>query len=454
MNSKDIDFQDVRKPVSVWVNWELDDQGLSLIAYRAYGHILRRAGGKGHAWPSYQSIGDTCFSADSNSPRTRRDWAIKAIKELCDRQLLRKAFRVSSDQKNLQSNIYQITDKDDWILPSRSTTTTPSRSTTTTPSRSTTTVSNSILSNSNIEVVQGQGQEIHTATNQSSEQNQFVSTKDSPSSFSENSQQPEGKIESSEGKNLKPSPLLVDPDPETVHSATPQQASDPCAEPTKRQESAPPRSNPRKLVYGDRCGDVRLTRFVMMGEKNGWWRNDQVDLAAFQWAIHDFRLGQGYDRPGGAVKAMFEGLEKGDQSAIEEIAGYWARYDRETQIIAAKAAEPMPWVKDGQVIPAYASWVKNPHNGFDVIYADGTSQLDLILTTTKSNKIADRTWQQYQDYVAKEDRRRQQIDADMAKFQAERDAEAAKTPEQRAAEKAEIQKIMAEWRAGNADKAA
>jgi hypothetical protein len=152
---------------------------------------------------------------------------------------------------------------------------------------------------------------------------------------------------------------------------------------------------------------------------------------------------------------MFKGLEMNNQGNIEEIAGYWAMYDRTTQTITAKPKEQLPWLDaSGQVIPAYASWVKNPHNGFDIIYSDGTSQLDLILTTTKSNKVADRTWQQYQDYTAKEDRRRQQIDADMARFQAERDAEAAKTPEQRAAERAEIQKIMAEWRAKNASEAA
>jgi GntR family transcriptional regulator len=298
----------------------------------------------------------------------------------------------------------------------------------------------------------------HTANDRTSEQDRLVSNS-SLSLFSEDSQQPTAEQPPTEKEGFEPRKanttplLLVDPDrPETIHSATQQQTSVPCAEPIKSEEGGGAAQKTRGLVYKGK-GVMAIANLVQFGINRKWWESQQ-QLAAFQWAIFAAKEQSGYSQPARAVTAIFTGLERKDESAIEEIAGYWARYDQATQTIAAKAAEPMPWVKDGQVIPAYASWVKNPHNGFDVIYSDGTSQLDLILATTKSNKIADRTWQQYQDYVTKEDRRRQQIDADMAKFQAERDAEAAKTPEQRAAEKAEIQKIMAEWRAKNAGKAA
>jgi hypothetical protein len=400
MNSKDIDFQDIRKPASMWVNWELDEQGLSLIAYRAYGHILRRAGGKGHAWPSYQSIGDTCFSADSNSPRTRRDWAIKAIKELCDRQLLRKALRVSDDQKRLQSNLYQITDKDDWLTPSRSTTTTPSRSTTTTPSRSTTTVSNSILSNSNIEVVQGQSQEIHTANDRGSEIHRLDSNTASPSPLLSGKQpttkQPPTEKKGFERQEVGTTPSLsVDPDPETINRATQQQCSVSCAEPIKSEEGDGAAQKTRKLVYGGK-GVMAITNLVQLGINKNWW-NGQQELAAFQWAIFAAKEQSGYSQPARAITAIFTALERKDVAAIEEIAGYWARYDQATQTIAPKQSEPMPWVKDGQVIPAYASWVKSNDRWLDGQLPDGTYKINLILTTTKSNKFARDAWEKYQE---------------------------------------------------------
>jgi hypothetical protein len=403
MNSKDIDFQDVRKPASMWVNWELDDQGLSLIAYRAYGHILRRAGGKGHAWPSYQSIGDTCFSADSNSPRTRRDWAIKAIKELCDRQLLRKALRVSDDQKRLQSNLYQITDKDDWLTPSRSTTTTPSRSTTTTPSRSTTTVSNSILSNSNIEVVQGQSHEIHTASGHSYENQQFVSTTTLPS---EDNKQPPTKKEGCGHQGAETThSLAVDPDrPETINSATQQQGNAYLRNSDSSGDRAAQPRKTRQLVFEIK-GMHRPNMFVELGKMRGWWASYD-EMLAFQWAIHNARQADGYGNPSIAVEKIFKGLEMNTQSAIEEIAGYWARYDRTTQAIAAKPAEPMPWVENGQVIPAYASWVKSNDRWLDGQLPDGTYKINLILTTTKSNKFARDAWEKYQETLKADEARK------------------------------------------------
>jgi DNA-binding MarR family transcriptional regulator len=251
----------------------------------------------------------------------------------------------------------------------------------------------------------------NTATDRSSELQWLDSNLASPSLFSED-EQPTAKQPPTNEKGFEhqevdtPPSLLVDPDSETIDCATQQQGSVSCAEPIKSEEGTPPRRNTRDLVYGDKSGYMKLNRLVATGEKHGWWRNDQVDLAAFQWAIHDFRLGQGYNRPVGAVKKMFEGLEKGDQSAIEEIAGYWARYDRATQTIAPKQSEPMPWVKDGQVIPAYAGWVKSNDRWLDGQLPDGTYKINLILTTTKSNKFARDAWEKYQETLKADEARK------------------------------------------------
>jgi hypothetical protein len=258
--------------------------------------------------------------------------------------------------------------------------------------------------------VEGDPAENHTANDRASENDRLVSNS-SLSFFSENSQQPTAEQPPTEKEDFKPQGanttplLLVDPDrPETIHSATQQQGSGYCTEPVKREEGGGAAQKTRGLVYKGK-GVMAIANLVQFGINRKWWESQQ-QLAAFQWAIFAAKEQSGYSQPARAVTAIFTGLERKDESAIEEIAGYWARYDRETQTIAAKVAEPMPWVKDGQVIPAYASWVKSNDRWLDGQLSDGTYKINLILTTTKSNKFAREAWDKYQETLKADEARK------------------------------------------------
>ena len=100
----------------------LDDSDLNTKEMRVYLHLLRRAGANDTAWPSYQVMADHCFGHDSQSPRTRKDWAMAAIKGLASRNMITKTERMGDN--GYKSNLYHITAPSEWVDPSRSPATT------------------------------------------------------------------------------------------------------------------------------------------------------------------------------------------------------------------------------------------------------------------------------------------------------------------------------------------
>ncbi len=102
-----------RRSHPIFIHSELDDLGLTPNAFRIYGHLARRAG-MNTAWPSYQSMGDVCFSSISSSASWRRRLAMDAVKELVRLRLIAKETR--QDNGSYQSNIYFLTDQNAWVV--------------------------------------------------------------------------------------------------------------------------------------------------------------------------------------------------------------------------------------------------------------------------------------------------------------------------------------------------
>lgn len=87
----------------------IDDRtDLTPNALRVYMHLARRADKAGFAWPSYQTVGDHCFSSVSDNPVTRRSMARKAIDELLAAGLISKENR--QNDSGFTSNVYTMTD--------------------------------------------------------------------------------------------------------------------------------------------------------------------------------------------------------------------------------------------------------------------------------------------------------------------------------------------------------
>lgn len=100
----------------IFVRSEVDDLGLSIEAFRVYGHLARRAGADNNAWPSYQTIGDVCFRGGSSGllPETRRRKAIKAVKELEALNLISVERRSVQGKKEHATNRYHIQPMTKW----------------------------------------------------------------------------------------------------------------------------------------------------------------------------------------------------------------------------------------------------------------------------------------------------------------------------------------------------
>jgi hypothetical protein len=91
----------------IFIHSIIDDMtDLSPNAMRVYMHLARRASKTGHAWPSYQSIGDHCFTCVFENPVTRRSTARKAVDELLKAGLITKANR--NDETGNTSNVYTM----------------------------------------------------------------------------------------------------------------------------------------------------------------------------------------------------------------------------------------------------------------------------------------------------------------------------------------------------------
>jgi hypothetical protein len=100
----------------IWVHSSIDDMtNLSPNAMRVYMHLVRRADKSGVAWPSYQKIGDHCFSSVSDKPATRKTFARNAIDELIEAQLIRKEERIRDDGGQ-SSNAYTLVNPSMGVL--------------------------------------------------------------------------------------------------------------------------------------------------------------------------------------------------------------------------------------------------------------------------------------------------------------------------------------------------
>lgn len=108
-------FSDNRRKRHIYMDSKLDDLPLTMEAYRVYCHLCRRAGCDNNAFPSYKSIGESCFRGSfPNSPTdTLRRKAIAAVNELICWNLITKTSRENDGLQT--SNHYSLTDMEDWL---------------------------------------------------------------------------------------------------------------------------------------------------------------------------------------------------------------------------------------------------------------------------------------------------------------------------------------------------
>lgn len=99
------------RKIPIFIKSDVDDLGLTLEAFRVYGHLARRAGSNNKAWPSYVSIGEHCFrgSYPNSSPASLKAKAIAAVSELVAYGLIRKEVRKREEGGN-KANIYRLTE--------------------------------------------------------------------------------------------------------------------------------------------------------------------------------------------------------------------------------------------------------------------------------------------------------------------------------------------------------
>jgi DnaD/phage-associated family protein len=103
-----------RRDLPVFIHSDVDDLPLTPNAFRLYCHLARRAG-NGTAWPSYQSMGDTCFKGLSESADYRRRLALENMKELVSAGLVAKEERTDGAGRNL-TNVYYLTPRSAWTI--------------------------------------------------------------------------------------------------------------------------------------------------------------------------------------------------------------------------------------------------------------------------------------------------------------------------------------------------
>jgi hypothetical protein len=104
------------RDVPIFLHSKLDDYGLTLWAFRVYAHLCRRAGVNGVAWPTYRSIGRTCFGSSFPTWQddTLRRRAMEAVRELEEKKLIRVIRRANADGGSAP-NIFEITRVSEWL---------------------------------------------------------------------------------------------------------------------------------------------------------------------------------------------------------------------------------------------------------------------------------------------------------------------------------------------------
>lgn len=118
MSTEQIRVEDARDDLPFQIHWELDDAPLSVDAFRVYAHFVRRAGRDGLVHPAYQSIGETCFRATMGAtanPRSLRNRAMKAVRELEAIGLVIKKTRTRLGKAESDTNVYVLTPKRQWL---------------------------------------------------------------------------------------------------------------------------------------------------------------------------------------------------------------------------------------------------------------------------------------------------------------------------------------------------
>lgn len=100
----------------IFVHSTIDDLGLTLGAFRVYGHLARRAGKSNEAWPSYSTIGEQCFRSSYPKAKdaTLRRKAIAAVDELETRGLVEVERRKLEDSEGHRSNVYRLVPLTTW----------------------------------------------------------------------------------------------------------------------------------------------------------------------------------------------------------------------------------------------------------------------------------------------------------------------------------------------------
>jgi hypothetical protein len=113
---KKVKEEESRELMPIFVHSEVDELGLTVNAFRVYGHLARRAGSSNYAWPSYASIGRYCFrsSYPNAQESTLRRKALAAVKELKDVGLLEVQERTIPETKGNMSNAYRLVSLSKW----------------------------------------------------------------------------------------------------------------------------------------------------------------------------------------------------------------------------------------------------------------------------------------------------------------------------------------------------
>lgn len=100
--------------IPIFVLSDVDELGLSLEAFRVYGHLARRVGSNDVAWPSYAKIGEDCFrgSLPRAKPDSLRRKAMRAVRELEQLGLIKVEQRKAG--KRNRTNHYYVKMLRDW----------------------------------------------------------------------------------------------------------------------------------------------------------------------------------------------------------------------------------------------------------------------------------------------------------------------------------------------------
>lgn len=97
------------RTLPIFIHSTIDDMtDLTPNTMRVYMHLSRRANKEGTAWPSYQSIGDHCFSSVNKHPDVRRRNAVAAIADLIKAGLIKREKR--KNEHGQQTNCYTLLD--------------------------------------------------------------------------------------------------------------------------------------------------------------------------------------------------------------------------------------------------------------------------------------------------------------------------------------------------------